>query len=99
MTVILICVPCKKTAGVNGSLLSLGKTVARSLTIFFSLLSLNLYMRRHVRRTPKAPNFIGVIKRRFIRLRSGEGKMRARMACAYVGFLFLLPSPLSPPPL
>ena len=43
---------------------------------------------------PKAPNFIGVIKRRFIRLRSGEGKTedaRASHACAYMGFLFLLP--------
>ena len=97
--VVYLC-PLSKAVGVNGSLQSLGKTVALSLTISFSLsLSLSLSLRPlsgslYAQTRAKAPNFIGVIKRRFIRLRSGEGKTedaRASHACAYMGFLFLLP--------
>ena len=71
---------------------------ALSHYLFFSL-SLSLSLRPlsgslYAQTRAKAPNFIGVIKRRFIRLRSGEGKTedaRASHACAYMGFLFLLP--------
>ena len=80
--------------GVKGSLLSLGKTVARSLSLSPSLtpslssplpsLSESLYAQTR----PKAPNFIGVIKRRFIRLRSGDGEGKMRMRVRICGFPF-----------